>query len=94
MGGGDTESHSFLCSVKAQKLDTTLVWGGLCFPLSEMISHTYFKIFYIFDILAMPIKLFLAIHCHILIASIYMRDNEPAFINNSWQGKMWYIFMK
>lgn len=58
MSGGDPESHSILCSVKAQKRDTTLVWGGLCFTLFEMIPHTYFEIFCIFDILDMHMKLF------------------------------------
>lgn len=25
--------------------------------------------------------------CRFLTVALYMRDNEPAFINNSWQGQ-------
>lgn len=31
---------------------------------------------------------------HLLMVAISMRDNEPASINNPWQGRMWCIFTK
>lgn len=73
----------------------TCMRGSVFYSLWNDPSYIFWNILYFWYFRYAYKTIFWGNSCHLLHeVAIYMRDNEPASVNNPWQGRMWYIFTK